>query len=491
MNITDFIGEATEYDKKETLEDRKPKSWLKSISAFANGIGGAIIWGVSDNGELVGLADPKTVSEKISEIIKTKMDPIPSVILNHHSKDGKDFIVLTVLSGQETPYYYVSDGNRIAYIRVGNESIPADAQTLKRLVLRGVNMTYDSIASPYLFHNFSFTKLSSVYYKSTGTELTDSNFLSFELADENGKLTNAGALLADESPIRHSRLFCTRWYGLDKASGILDALDDKEYSGSLVTLLQNGIEFVKNNTKKRWKKTGTGRIEMPEYPEQAVHEVLVNALIHRDYMEIGSEVHIDIFDNRIEIYSPGGMIDGSIVQNLDTDHIASKRRNPIIADIFSRMHLMERRGSGFRKIKADYHRAVNYRSELEPQFASTPTSFSVTLYNLNYNVSLENMLITPKKVVVDNQNVLITSEILLIQNAINQLKVQTGTKEKAKILFSQMGFDGIFGRNDIMELINISITAAGNLLTNLKKADLIRPVRGFGKGKYQFIKRIE
>lgn len=254
MNITDFIGEATEYDKKETLEDRKPKSWLKSISAFANGIGGAIIWGVSDNGELVGLADPKTVSEKISEIIKTKMDPIPSVILNHHSKDGKDFIVLTVLSGQETPYYYVSDGNRIAYIRVGNESIPADAQTLKRLVLRGVNMTYDSIASPYLFHNFSFTKLSSVYYKSTGTELTDSNFLSFELADENGKLTNAGALLADESPIRHSRLFCTRWYGLDKASGILDALDDKEYSGSLVTLLQNGIEFVKNNTKKRWKK---------------------------------------------------------------------------------------------------------------------------------------------------------------------------------------------------------------------------------------------
>lgn len=230
---------------------------------------------------------------------------------------------------------------------------------------------------------------------------------------------------------------------------------------------------------------------MPEYPEQAVHEVLVNALIHRDYMEIGSEVHIDIFDNRIEIYSPGGMIDGSIVQNLDTDHIASKRRNPIIADIFSRMHLMERRGSGFRKIKADYHRAVNYRSELEPQFASTPTSFSVTLYNLNYNVSLENMLITPKKVVVDNQNVLITSEILLIQNAINQLKVQTGTKEKAKILFSQMGFDGIFGRNDIMELINISITAAGNLLTNLKKADLIRPVRGFGKGKYQFIKRIE
>ena len=100
------------------------------------------------------------------------------------------------------------------------------------------------------------------------------------------------------------------------------------------------------------------------------------------------EVHIDIFDDRMEIYSPGGMFDGSIVQNLDTDNVASKRRNPVIADIFSRMHFMERRGSGFKKIKADYRRAVNYRNEVEPLFRSTPTSFFVTLYNLNYNCLL-------------------------------------------------------------------------------------------------------
>ena len=67
----------------------------------------------------------------------------------------------------------------------------------------------------------------------TGAELTASDFISFELADESGKLTNAGALLADESPMRHSRLFCTRWYGLDKASGVMEALDDKEYSDRL------------------------------------------------------------------------------------------------------------------------------------------------------------------------------------------------------------------------------------------------------------------
>ena len=189
MKISDFIGEATEYDKKEMLEERRPRSWLKSVSAFANGIGGALIFGVSDEEILVGLTAARAVSEKISETIKTKM----------------------VLPGQETPYYYIADGNRVAYVRVGNESIPADATALKRLVLRGTNMTYDSVVSSYMLGDFSFTKLRSVYRMRTGTELSDSDFISFELADESGKLTNAGALLADDSPRRHSRLFCTRW----------------------------------------------------------------------------------------------------------------------------------------------------------------------------------------------------------------------------------------------------------------------------------------
>lgn len=479
IKIIEFIGEATEYDKKEMLEERKPRSWLKSVSAFANGIGGALFFGVSDDEILVGLTDARAVSEKISETIKTKMDPIPQVIMENHIESGKEFVILRILPGQETPYYYVADGNRIAYIRVGNESIPADVTTLKRLVLRGTNMTYDSVVSSYILGDFSFTKLRSVYRMRTGSELTDSDFISFDLADEHGKLTNAGALLADDSPMRHSRLFCTRWYGLDKASGVMEALDDKEYSGSLVSLLQNGTEFVKNNTKKRWKKTGTGRVEMPEYPEQAVHEALVNALIHRDYMEIGSEVHIDIFDDRMEIYSPGGMFDGSIVQNLDTDNVASKRRNPVIADIFSRMHFMERRGSGFKKIKTDYRRAVNYRSEVDPLFQSTPTSFFVTLYNLNYNVSIEKVLIGPEKVAIDGKNIAIAI-------AIEKLNANQNTIRKASTVFAKMGIDGIFGRSDIAAITNDSVTAAGNLITKLKNAGLIEAVRGYGKGKYRF-----
>ena len=77
MNIKDLIGEATEYDKKLALEEKKPKSWCKSVSAFANTFGGALIWGISNDGVVVGLSDPEGDAEKISEIIKTRLTPIP------------------------------------------------------------------------------------------------------------------------------------------------------------------------------------------------------------------------------------------------------------------------------------------------------------------------------------------------------------------------------------------------------------------------------
>ena len=250
MDITDLIGETTEYDKKLLLEEKRPRSWLKSVSAFANGSGGMLIFGVSNDNILAGLENAKTVSEKISEIMKSKMDPVPDFQLEIHRQSGKEFIILRVASGQETPYYYVGDGNHIAYVRIGNESVPADSITLKRLVLHGSNTTFDSLVSPYPFRNYSFTRLRSAYLKRTGTELSDSDFISFDLADESGMLTYAGALLADESPVRYSRLFCTRWYGLDKASGVMEALDDKEYSGSLISLLQDGNLFARRNVRR-------------------------------------------------------------------------------------------------------------------------------------------------------------------------------------------------------------------------------------------------
>ena len=152
----------------------------------------------------------------------------------------------------------------------------------------------------------------------------------------------------------------------------------------VVTLLQAGTDFVRNNSKKARRKVDDSRIEMPDYPDHAVLEGVVNALIHRNYMEIGSEVHIDMFDDRIEIYSPGGMVSGISLAGKDLLKIPSKRRNPILADIFSRLKYMERRGSGFKKILADYEGQVEFDESKMPVFDADNDDFTLTLYNLNY-----------------------------------------------------------------------------------------------------------
>lgn len=219
------------------------------------------------------------------------------------------------------------------------------------------------------------------------------DFESFGIVDKNGMLTNAGALIANESPIYCSRLFCTRWNGIDKASGVIDALDDEEYTGSLILLLEEGMNFARRNSKKMWKKESDRRVEYPEYPERSIFEGLVNGLVHRDYLDMGSEVHIDIFDDRLEIYSPGGMYDGTLIQDRDIDNVPSKRRNPVVADIFSRLDYMERRGSGFKKIMQAYEVEPNYTEDKKPISYSNATEFRVILKNLNFaNEVLDDVL---------------------------------------------------------------------------------------------------
>lgn len=271
LDIKGLIGEATEYDKKQALEIKRPKSWCKSVSAFANSFGGALIFGVSDDGSVVGLADPNGDSDKISEIIKSRLDPVPEFKLRFQTISDKVIIILDILKGDETPYYYSGDGILEAFVRIGNESVKARASDLKRLVLRGKNASYDSQISAYRVEDFSFSKLRESYKKWSGNSFDNKDLFSFGLSNERGFLTNAGALIADETPIWWSRLFCTRWNGLNKSHGSIDALDDAEYTGSVISLLENGEAFIKRNLRKMWRKTGHSKIELPEYVERSYH----------------------------------------------------------------------------------------------------------------------------------------------------------------------------------------------------------------------------
>ncbi len=384
LDIKSLIGEATAYDKKQILEVRRPKSWLKSVSAFANGEGGVLIFGISDDGYVLGLADAEGDAEKISEEIKSKLDPVPAVKLELKEADGKKLVLLHVYPGQETPYYYIGDKQRLAFVRIGNESVVADRIQLKSLVLKGAGRTYDSLPSIYRFEDMAFTKLRSVHYKRLQRSFEDSEFVSWGIVDENGNLTNAGALLADESPIRQSRIFCTRWNGLDMTNGLGEAIDDVELEGCVIGQLQDAVSFVRNNSRKKWWKESDHREELPDYPERAVTEAIANAIIHRDYMQLGSEIHIDMYDDRMEIYSPGGMMDGRLIQQLNPLTVPSKRRNPLLADFFSRLGLMERRGSGMKKIINTYRRYKRLSDYHAPEFTSNASEFHVTLWNLNF-----------------------------------------------------------------------------------------------------------
>ena len=384
MNLKDYLGETNLYDKKEKLEINKPKSWLKSVSAFANGRGGKLIFGVKEDNTILGLKDYKDTSENISEIVKTKMDPNPEFDMEIEETDGKVILILNIFVGKNTPYFVVDGGSRTAYKRVGNQSVPASRIDLFNLSLKGEHISYDSLKSKKKLEDVSFKELRIEYKERTGKDFEEKDLKSFGLVNDKNNLTIAGALFADNYQIYQSRVFCTRWNGLTKASGRIEALDDVEFEGNIIYLLKASLDFVKRNSKKMWKKGPVYRIEYPEYPERAVQEALVNALIHRDYSVIGSEVHVDIYDDRLEIYSPGGMYDGTFVQDLNPLNVSSTRRNPIIADVFARMDLMERRGSGLRKIIEAYESEENYKKELKPEFKSTESSFTTILKNPNY-----------------------------------------------------------------------------------------------------------
>ncbi len=291
--------------------------------------------------------------------------------------------------GSSTPYFYSADGTKEAYVRVGNESVPAPDYILRELVLKGTNCTYDSLLSDSQKSDHSFTLLEATYLERTGLHFSSSDYISFGLATRDGILTNAGKLLTDQYSVYNSRVFCTRWNGLTKTSIFDDAVDDREFEGNLIYLLQSARDFIRNNSKVRFEKKGEYRIDKPDYSERAITEALVNALIHRDYLVLGSEVHIDMYDDRLEIYSPGGMFQGKAIQDCAIDAIDSSRRNPVIADLFHRMKFMERRGSGLCKILDETAKLPGYTEDLMPIFKSTGTAFWVIIKNVNYALQIE------------------------------------------------------------------------------------------------------
>ena len=376
MELKALIAECTASDFKVMLEEKKPKSWLKSVSAFANGLGGSLFFGIDNDGVVKGIDDVQHVCEAISSRIRDYMDPLPEVEMIPHDIDGLHVLQLKVNAGHYTPYYYVGDGQRIAFVRVGDESLPATAEQMVRLVLKGSNKTFDSLHTDYKVDDYAFTILANSFKDRTKQEWDKKYLLSFGLVTGTRNLTNAGALFADDCPLWQSRLYCTRWDGTEKD----DAINDAEFTGNVLLLLREAMNFVKSNTKRGWEKLPDGRKNKPEYAERAVLEAMVNHFIHRDYTVMGGEVHLDIYDDRLTFTSPGGMYNGMLIQDLDIADVSSERRNPILANVMAQLGYMEKRGSGLTRICNETKALEGYKDELKPKFKSTPTQFQTVIF---------------------------------------------------------------------------------------------------------------
>ena len=477
MKIKDYEkAETSNIDYKVALEERKPKSWLKSVSAFANSKGGIILFGVDDSThELKGLDNIQQVAEKITEIINARILPLPRYEINSFTENGKDFLELKIGDGPSTPYYLVIDGRKEAFIRSGNQSIPAPEHILNNLILKGKNLTFDALPTDYKINDLSFTLLAATIKEKTNKKFDENkDFFSLGLANTEKELTNAGLLLSDQNPLKQSKIVCTRWKGLNKGIIAGDAIDDKEYNGSIIALLENADSFIKNNSKMSWKVVGMERQELEEYPITARREAIVNALIHRDYQILGAEIHIDMFDDRLEITSPGGMFDGSLIQNLEIKNIPSMRRNIVIADIFSRLHYMDRRGSGLSRILESYNDSIQ-----KPKFISDSLSFTVMFPNKGYYKTNE---------MDENKNIVSDSDLFFIQlyKSIQNTNIRNSTINQIRNIFEKMGYNNMFSREDIKNILNIKDTRATNLISLLLDLELIVKAEGT---KYKFQKQ--
>ena len=253
-------------------------------------------------------------------------------------------------------------------------------------------------------------------------------------------------------------------------------------------LLSNTEAFIRNNSKNPWTIRGMRREENSDYPFKAVREVLVNALIHRDYQNIGAEVHVDMYDDRMEISSPGGMMNGSRIQDLDLSMVPSMRRNEIISDIFGRLHYMDRRGSGIRRIINSYT-----RFKIKPNFYSNEYFFLVSLPNRGVTSKIKHITeetqLTSGETQLTGEETQLTGEKMILEvwkTSIRQKtenKFQSRTVDKIAKLMMIYEDKYPFNRQIVANRFEISENAASRILKRAIDCGIVRKEK---KGVYYF-----
>lgn len=337
-------------------------TFLKTVSAFANYDGGRILFGYDDNGRAVGLEDPEQACLNIENKINDSIRPQPDYELS--IQESSRTVILTVEGGPNKPYTYRSK----AYRRKDTATIEVDELELARLVLQGKNVDYEEL--PAEDQELTFSSLEKKAKEETGIESLNIDILkTLDLYSDAQGYNRAAELLADKN----------EYPGIDIirfGDDINTILKEKTIQHqSILTELEKAISMYRDYYQYE-EINGSYRQNIELIPEAAFREAVANALMHRTW-NMNAQIRILMFDDRVEITWPGGLLAGLSEEEYLKGNF-SVLRNPILGNIFYRLHLVEILGTGVRRIRESYRDSAS-----KPEFEVFENSIKVTLPVMN------------------------------------------------------------------------------------------------------------
>ena len=373
------MKESRQLEFKETISN----TFLKTVSAFANYDGGSILFGVNDNGEAVGISDIEQKCLDIENSINDSIKPQPEYSMEVINV-GKT-ISLNVRPGVNKPYLYKGK----AYKRNDTSTIEVDQIELKRLILAGENMDYEEL--PSHDQNLEFSYLEQELISKTGIKKLSKDILkTLNLYSDKNGYNIAAAIVSDKNDLP----------GIDIAKfgetiSIFQKRKTLEHQ-SIIRSFYEAVEMYKDYYQYE-KVEGFERKLFGTIPEEAFREALANAIIHRVW-DIKSHIRVSMFDDRVEIVSVGGLPNAVTVESYLSGDL-SVLRNPILANVFHRLNLIEKFGTGIRRIKEAYS-----DSQTKPSFEVTENIIKVTLPLLSEKMDLTQDELAVYSVLSKNNN---------------------------------------------------------------------------------------
>ncbi|MBK5941354.1 helix-turn-helix domain-containing protein [Halochromatium roseum] len=332
---------------------RSPRPWLKSIVAFANSAGGRLVFGVTDDRQVVGIENPLDEEERLANLIADSIAPrlVPNIEMT--TVDAKTLLMIEVFLSGARPHFIKAEGMEGGtYVRLGSTNRQADAALIGELK-RSVNGgSFDELPMPSLTLE-DLDRAAIIQAFGTQRILDDQALLSLKLiSHDQGRMvpTRGGILLFGKDRTQHfsdAWVQCGRFYGREK----LDILDHAEIIAPLPQTVDQVILFLQKHAYRGADLSAIRRKDRWSIPLSILREAIINALVHGDYAQRGAPIRVVFLDNRIEIESPGILLPGLTIDEIKQG--TSRIRNHVIARVFRELHLIEQWGTGVRRIFAE------------------------------------------------------------------------------------------------------------------------------------------